>query len=142
MFRAVEVRAEDDSLVTDLTQVLEAEDLEAATVRQDGAVPTHESMEASHPGDEIVPGSQIEVIGVRQDDVSAHLLQLIGSEGLHGGLRSHWHESRGRYVSVRRVDEARAGRRTFVPFLDSETKRHSRIHFPKSTQIWSYYSIG
>ena len=55
----------------DLAHVGEAEDLEAAAVGEDGAVPVHEAVQAAQLGDELVAGPQGEVVGVAEDDLRA-----------------------------------------------------------------------
>jgi hypothetical protein len=76
----------------DLTEAREREDLEAAAVGEDGAVPVHEVVDATQALDAPVAGSQKEVIGVDQEDVGTRVPDLFGHEGLHGGERADGHE--------------------------------------------------
>ena len=75
--RAVEVAAERDAVLVDDPQVAERDDLEAARVGQDRAVPVHEPMQAAEPRDPLVPGPQVEVVGVGQDDRGADLADVV-----------------------------------------------------------------
>ena len=52
--RAVEVAAERDAVLVDDPQVAERDDLEAARVGQDRAVPVHEPVQAAEPRDPLV----------------------------------------------------------------------------------------
>ena len=66
-----------DAVVVDHPQVAERHDLEAARVGQDRAVPVHEPVEAAEPRDPLVAGSQVEVVGVGQDDRRADLAEIV-----------------------------------------------------------------
>ena len=76
--RAVEMAAERDAVVVDDPQVAERDDLEAARIGQDRAVPVHEPVQAAEPGDPLVAGPQVEVVGVRQDDRGADVAEVVG----------------------------------------------------------------
>ena len=54
----------------------EAEDLVAAAVGQDRMRPADEAVQAAPPRDQLVAGTQIEVIGVAEDDLRAGLLEV------------------------------------------------------------------
>ena len=94
MRRAVDVRLKGDAGVGDLAQLRQAHDLEAARVRDDGALPAHEMVQAAQSGDALRTRPQHQVIGVGEDDVGAGRLELLGVEGLHGGGCPHRHEGR------------------------------------------------
>ena len=87
---------EGDALLLDLPQGGQGEDLEAAGVREDGAVPADEFMEASHLPHHLVARAQVEVIGVGELDLAAHLLQIVGADAaLDGPLGADIHEDGG-----------------------------------------------
>ena len=92
--RAVEVTAERDPVVVHDPQVPERHDLEAARVGEDRTLPVHEPMEAAEPRDPLMAGSQVEVVGVRQDDRGACVAQVVGVERLDGCVGPHRHELR------------------------------------------------
>ncbi len=94
MRRAVDDGLEADAVVVDPERVREAEDLEAARVREDGAVPVHESMEPAGLLDDVGARAQEEMVGVREDDLSAQLAQLRRENALHRRTRAHRHEHR------------------------------------------------
>jgi len=51
-----------------------------------------------------VPGPQIEVVGVGQNDLGAGVPQVVRRDGLNRPLGSHWHKNRGIEASVLRFD--------------------------------------
>ena len=87
---------EGDALLLDLPQGGQGEDLEAAGVREDGAVPADELVEAAHLPHHLIAGAQVEVIGVGELDLAAHFLQVVGTDtALDGALGADVHEDRG-----------------------------------------------
>ena len=105
------MRAEGDALVADLPEGRQAEDLEAAGVGEDGAVPVHEAVQAAQLGDGLHPGPEIEVVHVAQDDAGPHGPQLLRGEGLHRGIGAHRHEDGGVNHAAAGADLSQAGRR-------------------------------
>ena len=107
---AVEVGAEDNSLLGDAAQAAETEDLVAAGVGEDGARPGHEAMESAKPLDEIGSGAEVEVIGVGEDDLRVEVgFEVALGEAFDGGLCADRHEG-GRFDdAVGSVKQARAG---------------------------------
>ena len=90
-------------LLPDLPQRGQGEHLEPAGVRQDGAVPVHELVEPPHLPDDMVARPQVQVVGVAELDLAAHLLQIMGGDAaLDGPLCAYVHEHR-------RLDHAAVG---------------------------------
>ena len=102
MAGAVEMGAEDDPFVADLPEGGQAEDLEAAGVGKDGAVPVHETVQAAQLGDGFHPGSQVEMIDIAQDEAGPQGPQFLGGEGLHRAVGAHRQEDRGLHRAVGR----------------------------------------
>ena len=71
MLAAVEVRAKRDAVVVELAPRLEAEDLKAAGVGEDRAVPRHEAVQAAGRFDGLAARAQPQMIGVREHDLRA-----------------------------------------------------------------------
>ncbi len=69
--RPVDVRAECDALFCNFAKVPEAEHLEASAVGQNRAVPVHKRMQAAGLPYNFVPGTEIQMIGVRKQNVRA-----------------------------------------------------------------------
>ncbi len=75
---AVDRRAEQDTLLRDLAQALQAEDLKSARVRQNGMGPVHERMQPAVGGDDVWARTQQQMKGVAEDDLRAEPLELLG----------------------------------------------------------------
>ena len=97
--RAVEVAAERHAVLVHDPQVAERDDLEPARVGEDRPVPVHERVQAAEPGDALVPGPQVQVVGVGEDDRGAGLADLVGRERLDRRVGADRHE-------LRRLDDA------------------------------------
>ena len=108
------MRTEGHTLLRDLAQLAQGKDLEAAAVRENGAIPMHELMQAAGLLDELHAGAQEEVIGIGQDDARPQILQLIRRDALDGRLRAHGHENRRKEAPVRGMDNPRAGSRRLI----------------------------
>ncbi len=83
---AIQMRAEEHAFFRDFAQIAEAEDLEAARVRQDRARPGHEVVQPAEVADQFVAGAEEEVIGIGQDDFGVELVRRGGEIALHDAL--------------------------------------------------------
>jgi hypothetical protein len=92
MLGAVDVGAEADAVFGDFAEAGEGEDLEAAAIGEDRAVPPHEAVDAAEPLDEAMAGPEVEVVGVDEDDAGAGFDDLRGEEGFDGGEGADRHE--------------------------------------------------
>ena len=101
---AVEVALELDPLLGNLAQGGQGEDLKAPGIGEDRAVPAHEGVKPPHAGDEPVPGTETEVIGVAQDHLGADLGELGRSNPLDGALGPHGHEGGSEHPAVGRIE--------------------------------------
>ena len=63
-------------------------------------------MEAAQPLDQLVAGAEVQVVAVAEDDRGAERAQLVRVDELDRRLRADRHERRGRYVAVRRAQDA------------------------------------
>ena len=106
----VEVRAEADAIISDFAQRVEREDLKAAGVGEQGARPTHESVQAAHAADGLMARAQVEVIGVAENDLRAEGFKHILRDGLDRSLRADGHEDR-RFDGLMREDRGARGAR-------------------------------
>ena len=108
---AVVDRAERDAAVVDGEQgVAQREDLKPSRVGQDRPVPARERVQPAELLDQVLAGTEVEVVGVRKDHGRAGLAYLLRVERLHGRLRPDRHEGGGRDVAVGGVDGSDAGR--------------------------------
>ena len=99
---------ETHALVGELDGVGMGEDLEAAGIREDRAVPVHEGMQAAELGDGVRTGAHGQVVGVGEHDLGAQVLDRLGGDALDVGLGAHGHEDGGLDIAVRRMQDARA----------------------------------
>src|SRR5271170_2759862 len=86
----------------------EAENLEAAAVGENRLVPIHELVQTAGGADDIKAGTQIQMIGVAENDLRVHLLEFAWVKRLDAGLRADRHEHR-------RLDDAVRGGQTAEP---------------------------
>ncbi|CDN43726.1 Uncharacterized protein BN871_DJ_00080 [Paenibacillus sp. P22] len=103
---AVEMGAEFDAFLGDLAHVAQREHLEAAAVRQNRAVPIHELVQAAGIADQVVARTEPQVIGVAENDMGVHFLELFRAHRLDGSLGADGHERRRLDDAVRGMDAA------------------------------------
>ena len=90
--RPVEMAAERDAVLVHDPQVAQRDDLEAARVGQDRAVPVHEPMQPAEPRDPVVAGPQVQVVRVGEDDRGARVADVVGRQRLDRRVRPDRHE--------------------------------------------------
>ena len=66
-------------------------------------------MQSPHPVDQLVPGAQIEVVGVAEDDLCLCFDEIVLVEGLDSGLGADRHKGRRFDLAVRGVQHAGSG---------------------------------
>ena len=96
-----------DAFFTDLSHGGERKNLKAATVREDGSIPSHECVESAEPRHQFVAGPQTQVIGVAENHLRPDFPELRGRDALHRSLRSHGHEGRGENLAVGSLEPSR-----------------------------------
>src|SRR5712692_4905049 len=89
MVRTIEMRAEAHAVVGDLPELRETEDLVAARIGEDSSRPGHEFVQTTELADQLMPGPQIEMISVGENDFSAQLFERLLSEGLDARGGAH-----------------------------------------------------
>ena len=89
---AIQMRTEANTFVADFTQSAEREDLKAAGVREHGAGPTDEAMQAAEAADYLMTGAQVKVVGVAENDFSAEGLERVLRNGLDRAGCADGHE--------------------------------------------------
>ena len=100
-----------------------AEDLVPAAVGQDRSVPGHETVQAAQPAYEFVPGPQIQVVGIRQNDARAEVFEPLLGKRFHGTGGSDRHKDRCLNFPVCRPQHAPAGFRLRIPVGDLKTEQ-------------------
>src|SRR5258705_7262436 len=129
VWRAVEVRPELRALFRNLAPLRETEHLVAAAVGQHGMRPADEAVQAPAPGDQLVAGTQIQVIGVAEDHLRACLLEVTVAHGLDASLRAHGHERGGLDDPVGRAKFAEASGTVTAAEREAEPIAHATIRF-------------
>ena len=94
MLGAIQMRAERNALIADLAKIAEAENLEAARVRENRVRPGHKSVQPAHFANQFVAGTQIEMIGVRENDLRAESFEVLLRLPFHRRGGSNGHERR------------------------------------------------
>ena len=97
------MRAKLDAMRLNFANGCKAENLEPTAIGQNGTGPIDESMQTTRAAEDVEPGADREVIGVAQDDLSAHLAQFARVNGFDAALSAHRHEDRGINGSMRRL---------------------------------------
>ena len=107
---AVDVALEGASLFGQFAYASKGKDLKAATIRQYGLVPTVEAVQAAGFLEYLCAGSEVEVVGVAQYDLSLHFLVKVAvGNAFHASYCADGHEDGGFYLSVVGRDEACTG---------------------------------
>ena len=86
-------------------------------------------MQAAELVDRVRAGAKVQVVRVGKDDVGAELAQLVGVDGLDGGLGADRHERGSRHVAVRRAQRAGASKPV-------RRGKRERGHEPRSPRPW------
>ena len=112
MFGAVQVRTKRHTFVGNFAQFAEAENLEPSRIRQNRSRPRHEFVQPAHLADQFVSGTQIQMVGIRKQNLYTEVFQVPLRLSLHRRRRAHWHERRRINRSVRssQSSQPRAGR--------------------------------
>ena len=96
-----------DALLADLAQLGERKDLKAAAVGEDRAVPGHEAVQAAQGLDQLVAGSDVQMIGVGELDLAADGFEIGRREcALDGALGADVHKDGRLHAAVRRIENA------------------------------------
>ena len=71
------MRVERYAFLGNVAQLGKAEHLKSAAVGQDRAVPAGKLVQAAHIGNDLITGTQVEMIGVAQHDLCADFFQIM-----------------------------------------------------------------
>jgi hypothetical protein len=87
----------------------EAENLEATAIGKDGELPIDEVVKAASLAQDVHARSDVEVVSVAQDDLSAHLAEFAGIDRFDAALSADGHEDGGVYSAVRGFQATETG---------------------------------
>src|SRR5438128_11130487 len=94
MRAAIQMRLKSNTVIADLAQRAETEDLITAAVGQDRSVPSHELMQAAQFCNGFMAWPQGEMVRIAKQNHNMQVSYLIRRNTLHGRLRSDRHEDR------------------------------------------------
>ena len=94
MFAAVEMRSKGRAFLVDLAPRGQTENLIAAAVCKDWLVPADESMKTAECADAGGAGPQVEMIGIRENDLRSQRIEVSMRHCLDCALRADRHEGR------------------------------------------------
>ena len=121
MLGTVDMATELASLLAQLADACQGENLETARVGQDGTVPCVELMQATSLTQGIKTRTQVQVVGVAQDNLSLHLFaEFREMNTLHATTGTYGHEDGCLDLSVVCGDNACAGTTVWVCMLQFE----------------------
>src|SRR5580698_7106764 len=123
---SVEVRAEAHALVADLAQLAERENLKAAGVGEQRAWPADEAVQPAHAADGFVTGTQIEMVGIAEDNLGVERFEHVLRYGFDGAGGAHRHEYRG-FDCLVRQDELGSASASLGLVEQVELEGHSTI---------------
>ena len=106
---AVDVRLELDAVLADPAEPFEREHLEAARIGEHGPPPGGEPVEPAHVADDLLAGTEVQVVGVAQDDLRAGALDVAGAQAADHAVGADRHEGRGLDGAVGQRERAGPG---------------------------------
>jgi hypothetical protein len=87
----------------------EGKNLESARVGEDGALPTHEWVDAADLAKNLGSGTEEKMVGIGEEDLGTRVVKEIGRLGFHRRMRADRHEQRGADLVVQGAKSRRAG---------------------------------
>jgi hypothetical protein len=106
--------------LADLAQFTQAEDLKSAAVRQDRMIPVHEAVQTAQMFYQAMPGPQIQMVGIGQDDLGIDRQKVFGGHGLDGRIGTHRHEYGGFNAAVESFQRAEPSPAGCIPVQYAE----------------------
>ena len=97
---AVDVAAKVGAVLAQFAQRAQAENLKAAGIGEHRSRPGHELVQATRLLQEFLTGSQVEMVGVAQNDGGIHLEQIASFQGFDAGTGADGHEDGSGNLSV------------------------------------------
>ena len=88
------MRTKRHAVIGHFAEIAQAEDLKAARIGEDRMRPRHELVETAHLADQFMAGPEIQVIGIRKQNLDAELFEILLRLTLHRRGCAHRHERR------------------------------------------------
>ena len=108
MRRTIDVGFKLDPLFRHFAQSVQTHHLKPARIRQNRPLPIHKPVQAPKRCDTLGCGTQHQMIGIAQQNISTRRTDIFGQHGFHSRGRAHWHESGRANVAARGRDDTRA----------------------------------
>src|SRR5260370_14004833 len=122
MRRPVQVRAKGHAFIAHLAQIGQAENLEAARVGKNGAIPRHEPVQPAHLANRFDPRPQKKMVSIAQQNLDAKFFKHILRDALDRTERPNRHKH-GRLDLSMRSDEPTGASRAASSF-NLQANRH------------------
>ena len=118
MLRTVDMRAKLATFLSQLAYASEREHLKTARIGEDGAIPTTEGMKTACLAQDVKTGTEVEMIGVAEDNLCLHLLTQFGKvHPLDTAAGAYGHEYGCKYLTMVGGYLSRTGVRRIVSIL-------------------------
>ncbi len=129
---AIDVALKNRTLLGHGAGVRQGEYLEAARIGEDGAFPAHEAVNAAGAAKDLGTGPQQEMIGIREENLRAGVLEGLRKLGLDCRLGADGHEERREHLVVQGAEASGPGPGSGGLGLDLEIQSGSRHGTRKS----------
>ena len=114
--------------IRDFGPLSETEQLKAAAVSKDGAIPTHELVQSTELFDDHFAGPHGKMVSVGQHDLSSSGRKLARLQALYRALRTHRHKCRCFDTAVCRVKRSSTSQTAGIDMMQLKFKgRHAHI---------------
>jgi hypothetical protein len=123
---SVEITLENRALLAHRARMRQRENLKPTGVRQNRALPTHETVNAAGAAKNFRAGTQQQMVRIHQQDLGASILERLRELRFYRGLRSHRHEERSPHLAVQSAKGRGPGAGARHPRLEAEiqARRH------------------
>ena len=119
------MRSERHAFFANLAQISETENLKAARIGKEGAIPRHEPMQPAHPANRLNARPQKEVVGIAEQNLDAQIFEHILRDPLHRCQRPNRHKHGSLNFTMRSDELASAG--GAAGSFNLQMDRHPRI---------------
>jgi hypothetical protein len=96
------------TLLGDAAEFGKGENLKTATVGENRTIPAHEGMKSPEIADDLFSGTDMEVVGIAQDNACAEGSEFVRRDSFDRSLRAHGHKNRRLHISPPGMQNASA----------------------------------
>src|SRR6266446_4632466 len=120
------MRTELHPVLASAAKVFETENLIPATVSENRSAPAHELMKSASLFNQSRPWTQVQVIGICEDNFRTDFAQLSRCRGFHRSLCRHGHKCRCRNSTMLCLQLSQTSLSSGIPLCDGKTKHEVR----------------